>query len=702
MSRASTAPPTNADSPGISADGRFVVFASSDPGWIAGQTGSHLGIFVYDRTADRTSLASHTPASLTTLGNGDSFAPAISANSTRVVYYSEATNLAAGTLDLNGTRDTFAYDVSPGTNRAVTLRAPDLPTLAPTGESRASAVSADGRYVAFERAATSLDAYLGQIDILLYDTVAKTTQLVDHVRASATTAARGSSFEPVFSGDGRTVAFYSTSRTLVPGANPGGVSCLFLFDRVAGAVTFVARTDFDYGADAERNLPRPSLSADGRWVAFASNARDLVPGQQEQNPYPFDKSYDVFLFDRASGAITLVSHSTAGATVTGNDASYDPVLSADGRYLAFLSGASDLVAGESVDGFDGNTGAYLYDRVTGALTLLSHGRDTPLVVETVLTSLTMSADGRYLAFATDAGDLDPNVPPEGPSVYIYDRVAASYQRVTYASFGGLDLALSADGRILAIYGFSSNLSFYDRVTRSLSSVGIEVDDGDLALSGDGRYVAFATEAAGLAPGLIRLPGWDGTDVYLLDRTTGTATLLNQWQGSAVTSQGFAYGPSISADGHRVAFTSQIDLVQGDFNRQPDAYLFSLDGGPAGGPVTVPPCVLLDTRRPADAPALRSNAARVVKAAGACGVPATAKRINAKVTVFQGTGQGNVRLYPGDLSAPSAGILRFTRGQTRAASFDLPLAPNAGTLTILPFVAGNGKVGVSVEIDGYTP
>src|SRR4029077_9324915 len=294
VSRASTAPPTSADSLGISADGRFVVFSSSDPGWIAGQTGTHLGIFVYDRTADRTSLASHAPASLTTLANGDSYAPAISANGARAVYYSEATNLAAGTLDLNGTRDTFAYDVSPGTNRAVTLRAPDLPTLAPTGESRASAASAYGRYVAFERAATSLDAYLGQIDILLYDTVAKTTQLVDHVRPPAPTAPRGSSFGPAFSGDGRTGAFYSISRTLVPGANPGGMSCLFLFDRVAGAVTFVARTDFDYGAEAERNLPRPALSADGRWVAFASNARDLVPGQQEQDPYPFAKSYDVF------------------------------------------------------------------------------------------------------------------------------------------------------------------------------------------------------------------------------------------------------------------------------------------------------------------------------------------------------------------------------------------------------------------------
>jgi Tol biopolymer transport system component len=703
VSRASTAPPANAEVPGISGDGRFVVFASSDPGWIAGQTGTQGGIFIYDRAADRTSLASHTPASLTTLANGESYAPAISADGTRAVYDSQATNLAAGILDLNGTGDTFAYDVSSATNRAVTLRAPDLPPLAPAGESRASAVSADGRYVAFERAATALDAYLGQIDVLIYDTVARTTQLVDHVRASATTAARGASFEPVFSGDGRTVAFYSNSRTLVPGANPGGVYCLFLFDRVAGAVTFVARTDFDYGAEDERELPRPSLGADGRWVAFASYARDLVPGQQEQDPDPFDKSYNVFLFDRTSGAIKLASHSTAGGAVTGDQASYDPVLSADGRYLAFLSGASDLIAGESPDGSDGSPGAYLYDRVTGGLTLLSHSRDTPLLVESVLTSLAMSADGRYLAFGTVAGDLDPNVPSVGPTLYIYDRVAASYQRVTYASYAGLSLALSADGRILATYGFNSSLSFYDRVTRTMSAIpGVEVDDGELALSGNGRYVAFATDAPNLAPGLIRLLGWDRTDVYLLDRTTGTAILVNQWQGSAVTSQGFADAPVISADGRRVAFTSLIDLVPGDYNRQSDAYLFSLDAGTPGGPVTVPPCILLDTRRPADGPALRSNAARVVKAAGACGVPEAATKVSVKVTTFQGTGQGNVRFYPGDLSAPSTGILRFTRGQTRAASFDLPLAPNAGTMTLLPFVAGNGTVGVSVEIDGYTP
>ncbi len=162
-------------------------------------------------------------------------------------------------------------------------------------------------------------------------------------------------------------------------------------------------------------------------------------------------------------------------------------------------------------------------------------------------------------------------------------------------------------------------------------------------------------------------------------------------------------PLISASGRQVAFTSHVDLLPGDANRRGDAYLFNLDPAPPGGPVTIPPCLLFDTHRPADGPALRSNAARVVKATGTCGVPATATRVTVKVTAFQETGKGNLRFYPGDLAAPSTGILRFSAGQTQSATFDLPVASNgAGSLTILPFVAGQGTVGVSVEVNGYMP
>ncbi|HEY2295858.1 MAG TPA: hypothetical protein VGM86_34585 [Thermoanaerobaculia bacterium] len=707
VKRASAAPPSHADTPRISADGRLVVFGSLDTGWIAGQTGSGSGIYLFDRVAGKTSLVSHVPTSLTTLGNRDSYSPAIAAGGSRVVFLSQATNLVAGLADLNLQQDLFACDVAPLDNHAVTLRPPDTPSLSPVADGRGSSISADGRYVAFERATPSVDAFNGQADVLLYDTVAKTTVLVNHVPASAVTPAPGSSFLPVLSADGRTVAFYSNSSGLVPGANASGALSLFLFDRITGAVTFVARLDFQFGVRDEEDLPRPSLSADGRRVAFVSAASNVVPGQQEQNPTLFPDTHDVFLLDRDSGVITLVSHAASSPTLAGQRDSDNPLLSADGRWLLFTSVALDLLPGLSPD-FDGYAGAFLYDRLTGVLTLLSHPRSDPSTVSSLYSAPAMSADGRYIALATAATDLDPAVNGLGPGVYLYDRAAGSYTRAgSFSQFSGVgpEVALSGDGRFLAFVG-NDGLSLYDRVTKAVAvAVHTSVDRGSLSLNADGRYTVFSTDnSTSLIPGLIRLPGWNGSDVYLFDRVTGTLTLVDQWQGSAVTAGGWAESPHLSADGQRVVFTSQVDLVAGDYNRQLDAYLFSLSGGSTGGggPVTVPPCILFDTRRPADGPALRSNVARVVKATGVCGVPSTAKRVTIKMTAFQGTGKGNVRLFPGDLAQPAIGILRFSRGQRVTATFDAPVAPNAGTLTLLPFVAGKGTAGVSVEVDGYTP
>jgi Tol biopolymer transport system component len=677
--------------PAISADGRFITFASFAMGPVTGQTSVQECVFLFDRAAGETSLVSHAAISLTTTGNGMSYAPAISAGGARAVYFSQATDLEQGLGDLNGTQDLFAYATSSRDNRAVTRRAPDLPAVTPPlATSRASAISADGRYVAFERLTPDNVSY-GQSDILLYDAIEKTTLLVDHVRASASTAAKGLSFAPVLSADGRTVAFFSTSRNLVPGSNPDGRSCLYLFDRVTGVVTFVARVTPQLGPTDERTLLRPSLSADGNWLAFASEAPDLVPGQQETEQLPLDP--DVFLYDRAHGAITLVSHSTTGAA--GASGSWGPILSADGRYLAFLSTASNLLPGE----IGGAPGAYLYDRVTGALTLLSHPRSSSLTVAYAYDNLAMSADGRYIALTTSAGDLDAGAGDLGPGLYIYDRVAASYQRVAGVDLPPQKVALSADGRILAFFAGSTvipgdyfGLFLYDRVTRAVSrAAGALI--GSVAISGNGRYVTFSSPTSGLIPGLAHLLIFGSPDLYLFDRVTGATLLVNQWQGSALISQGAADAPYISADGQRIAFTSGADLVPGDFNRQPDAYLFTLGGSTPGGPVTVPPCALFSG-------VLRSNVRKPLIAAGACGVPAGAKQVQLKLTVSQGTGKGNVQLFAGTTTTPAAGILRFTRGATRSAAFNVTLGN--GGFALLPFVAGNGTVRVGVEIDGYTP
>jgi len=721
----------SAESAVISGDGRFVVFASADREQVPGQidtdrqSAEDLDVFLFDRAAAKTTLVSHVATSPVTTGDGASSSPVISANGARVVFSSNATRLVGGLADLNVAPDLFAYGVAARSLDAVTRRAPALPSWAPGAGGHIRALSADGRYAAFESDSASIVAGQadanGQADVFLYDAVTRTTVLVSHTPAAAAATPLGASFSPSISADGHYVAFLSSARNLVPGANPAGQTCVFLYDRVSGHVTFVARGGDRFQSENLYLLLGPRLSADGRWLAFTSSATDLAPGQQDPD-LGSGPNYDVFLWDRVTGALTLVSHAASGLQVAGNGDSDGPALSADGRFVAYRSQAGDLVPGQT----DRGSNAFLFDRMTGATVLVSRAPESAVAPGGSETAPALSADGRFLLFSSPTGGLDPS----GTSsffdsvIYLYDKTAMTYQQIGISDVHPQRVALSADGRFAAFLSRSglvpginsgdfNQIYLYDRVARSLSLAthqsqaifGSHGEADEPALSADGRYLAFISEGEDLVAGQIRAPGRGRFELsaYLYDRVADKTLLVSRWQGSAVTAAGGADNPLLSADGQRIAFDSATDLLSGDFNRRTDPYLFSLAGSTPGGPVTLPPCILFDTRRPANGPALRSNAARVVKATGLCGVPATAKRVTVKVTAFQGTGKGNVRLYPGDLAAPVSGILRFSSGQSRNATFDLPVAPNgAGTLTLLPFVGGNGTVGVSVEIDGYTP
>lgn len=735
VSRAAGASSTfaSAESAVISGDGRFVAFASADREQVPGQidpdrsSAENLDVFLFDRAAGKTTLVSHAATSPVTAGDGASSTPAISANGARLVFTSQATRLVDGLADLNVAPDLFAYSVAARSLDAVTRRAPALPSLSPGAGGHIRALSADGRYAAFESDSANIVAgqadINGQTDVFLYDAVTKTTVLVSHVPASAATAPLGTSFSSSISADGRYVAFLSSARNLVPGANPSGQTSVFLYDRVTGAVTFVARGGDRFQSSDLYLLLGPKISADGRWIAFTSSATNLVPGQQDPN-LGSGPNYDVFLWDRVTSASTLVSHAASGLQVAANGDSDGPALSADGRFVAYRSQAGDLVPGQA----DRGSNAVLFDRATGATVLVSRTPESAVGSGNAETAPALSADGRFLLFSSPTAGLDPNGPPSSSFfvsvLYLYDNAAKTYRQIGTDDIHPRRIALSADGRFAAFLSRSGlvpgvnsgdfdQLYLYDRVTGALTLATHQSQNGfpshgyadEPVLSADGRYLAFVSDGQDLVAGQIQAPGRGRFELsaYLYDRVADKTLLLSRWQGSAVTAAGGADNPLLSASGQRIAFDSAIDLLYGDFNRRTDPYLLSLGVSTPGGPVSLPPCVLFDTRRPANGPALRSNAARVVKATGACGVPATAKRVTAKVTVFQGTGQGNVRFYPGDLAAPSAGILRFSRGQSRSATFDLPVAPNgAGTLTLLPFVGGNGTVGVSVEIDGYTP
>ena len=711
----------------LSGDGRYVVFLDPETDVLPGESNPNRlwNVFLFDRTTQTTSLVSHATASPLTSGSASSYSPAISANGSRIVFSSEATDLVPGARDLNDGLDLFSYQVATGATDLVTRRASSLPSLAPEGASTARAVSADGRWVVYESDAAHLIAGQadtnGRKDVFLYDRTTRQTVLVSHSAASAVTAGNGASLQPSLSADGRYVSFLSSADDLAAGATPqAGYYNVYVYDRTTGATRFVART-IGAGVSDETQIGEQRISADGNWVAFTSTADDLVPGQ-----HPGTFSFNVFLWSRETGSRTLVSRSSLHTDPwPGHGKSTSPRLSADGRYVAFQSAADDLVPGQTVEPspFDPFTNIFLYDRVTGGTVLVSHGRASATAGAAVSSFPSISADGRLVAFASREGNLAPDVDGGDQSTYLYDRTLGTNRWIAGSARGDVP-RISADGGTVAfisdlpllpgvepdtlqLYLYSVAAKTLTLATRSRLP-GRTGSDGDLSsaydVSADGRYVAFSTDAHDLVPGEIppppSVPGSLARDLYLFDRSTGATVLISRSRSSAVAATGLARFPMLSADGHKVAFTSDSALADGDFNRRSDAYLFDLDaaGSGGGGPVTVPPCALFDG-------SLRSNLQKVLAVAGSCGVPTGAHQVAVKVTARQGSAQGNLRLFPGDATGAAApsGTLRFQKGQTAVLSLDLPLAANgAGTIAVLPFVRGNGTVRVTVEVDGYTP
>jgi len=704
--------------PALSADGRFVTFMSRDPDLVDGQsdTSSSWDVFLFDHLSGQTTLVSHTHSSPVKTGDALSVIPAISADGSRIVFTSSATDLVAGVADFNQGQDLFTFETAAASTALVTRRAPEMPSLTSHPYTEAAAVSADGRWVVF--VSTSPRILEGQADanrasdLFLYDRATRTTTLVSHAAGSATRTANGSSISPAISADGRWIAFRSTATDLEAGTVQNDESLdVFLFDRLSGDTVLVART-----SGRLLSFPPPvRISPDGRWIVFSSDAPGLVPGQHDE-PRPLATN-DVFLLDRITGSTTLVSRSAAGPLAAGNGDSRGLSLSDDGRFVAFSSQATDLVPGQ-ID-TNGQYDLFLFDRATGQTALVSHTLADPLTAGSFDAFegerfAIMSSDGRFITLANSLEGIEPGVPF---AAYLYDRTAGSLERIS--AFAATP-TISGDGRFLAFVSTAelspqgqptiiSQLYLYDRlskaatlVTRSILGPHESNEDGGAnagtyrpVLNADGRYLAFTSDATDLAPGQsVRSTG----HVFLFDRISGTLTWVSRPR-TVGDSRSFpqAY---LSASGRQVAFSSDEDLQEGDFNNSSDAYVFSLDPPPPPPPVSLPACSLLDTRRRAERPVLASNVRRAVQVHGRCGVPATAKQVLAKVTVLNPSDKGNLRFYPGDATATPSGILRFQRRTNRTESFTLPVGAD-GRIAILPFVAGKGTVHATVEVSGYS-
>ncbi len=408
--------------PSISADGRLVAFRSDATNLVVGSTNGAHSIYVKDKETGVTTRAS--TASDGANGNRDSDNPVISADGRFVAFDSTATNLAAGDanndcLSAAGTNtncpDVFIKNLNSGETRIVSAS-----TAGAQGnrDSDHPAISGDGRYVAFRSSAANLvtgDGN-GKSDIFLKD---MQSGAVSRVSVAADgTESNGDCAQPSISTDGRFVAFLSDATDLAPDDTNGKID-VYVKDIQTGALTRVSVGAGGQGNEAS-GLGSLAISASGRFVAFDSAADNLVPDDN-------NAKRDIFLKDMQSGALSLVSVSAAGAQ--GEEDSYSSVsVSADGRWVAFSSDAPNLVPGDT-NATSGKTNVFLKDMQTGALSPVSTS-SAGIIGQGKSEFASISADGRFVAFDSGAPNLVEGDTNKKSDVFIKDMQSGTTVRIS--------------------------------------------------------------------------------------------------------------------------------------------------------------------------------------------------------------------------------------------------------------------------------
>lgn len=404
--------------------------------------------------AARTTMISVTPAGLN--GNGGSGSASISADGRFVAFSSGASDLVAG--DTNGASDVFVHDRVTGLLQRVSVDSQGRQT----GGASGSAISADGRFVVFASTAADLVAgdTNGNSDVFVHDRFTGLTERVSvdsngHEGINSGETLDFGSRLPSISADGRFVAFHSTAANLVPG-DTNAQADIFVHDRHTRTTSRVSVTSSGQQAFERSATFNSTISADGRFVAFASldPVFDAVP----------NGVVDVLVHDRLSGTTTAASVDSAGNA--GNRNSSSPALSADGRFVAFRSEAFNLVA----DDTNGREDVFVHDRLSGRTQRVSlssgGGQGSSDILQLVDIAFAISADGRFVAFHSLFADLVEGDANRAVDIFLHDRAQGLTTRVSVDSAGrqrstgrgSYGPAISADGRSVAFGSEAHNLS----------------------------------------------------------------------------------------------------------------------------------------------------------------------------------------------------------------------------------------------------
>ncbi|HTL59763.1 MAG TPA: hypothetical protein VL361_29095, partial [Candidatus Limnocylindrales bacterium] len=572
----------------ISANGRFVLFASTANNLATGTNTSFstripaaLNVFLRDRTNNTTALV-NANLSGTSGGNADSFPVDISPDGRYALFESSASNLTPN--DTNNSSDVFLRDLLSDTTVLVSTSTNNAPG---NGASRNSAMTPDARYVTFVSAANNLVAGDNNRipDVFLRDLQAGTTLLVSVGAVSTnTTIPGGSSEAPAITPDGRFVVFTSTATNLVPGVR--AIGDVYLRDLLAGTTTWAsagARTAaFTSIQSSNITCFSPVISDDGQYVAFAAGKNASAVG--------------VILRYNVSSGSTDVVHTNAAVTMGQLDDGRSLDMTPDGRFIAFIA---------NTNGNNGTTTCIcVWDAQSRSITLASADRNGQASANTVCDWPTITSDGRYVAFLSSASNLTANTIFSGYHLYVRDLQAGTTSLIDADTNGIGSIIgpatvprLSADGRFAAFDSPDGNLVPNDRngnsdvFVRDLLAASTELVSAHApslasgtpngpsslataAINPDGRFVAFGSEADNLS-----LNDTNGCrDIFLSDFAS-TTPLLVSVNTNGFTGDGPSTDPALSADGRFVAFTSAADdLISGDANHLQDVFIRDLQTG----------------------------------------------------------------------------------------------------------------------------
>lgn len=547
--------------PSLSRDGRFVSFVSSASNLVNGDSNGRDDVFRRDLMLNQTIRVS--VGNMAVEANGNASEGRLSGDGRFVLFTSVASNLASG--DDNARNDVFVRDTERAETRLVSVNEDGF--LLPLGASL-PVLSDDGRRLAFTTlsSVSSLDSnnqgdFAGRLNASA-GVSALTLSSVDSVG----TKGNGDSLSADVSGQAFVVCFASDASNLVANDSLGFRD---VFVRNAGLSRTVRASEDASGTEANGLSEAPALSEDGFVVAFESEASNLVTGDS-------NNQRDVFVKSLLDQSIVRVSVNSQGQEVNGD--SFAARLSADGRYVVFESDASDLV---TTDG-NGLRDVFRHDRMTGVTVRVSvdaQGQDS----DGASGQAAISADGRFVAFQSMATDLVASDGNGVADVFLRDMQNNTTQRLSLDSAGVEANAasarprLTADGRLLVFQSEASNLVsqdgnsqqdifLKDRITGicvrvNVSDAGVEANGLSLnpQVSRDGGFVSFLSEASNL----VSADGNGVRDAFVFDTNAQTVARVNLDASGAVTGAPGVQSVALSADGQSVAFVTAANLNAGD-------------------------------------------------------------------------------------------------------------------------------------------